>query len=229
MFKNREKVSTYPPLVFDEMLRIGIDSIFIVSIVSFSIGAVTAIQTAQNLVSPFVPKYVIGTITRDMVILELCTTFTCVILAGKIGSNIAGNLGTMRITEQIDALEIMGINSASYLVLPKIIASLLMFPLLCITSAFLALVGGYVAGVFTGHLTEYEYIYGIRYDFKTYNVLFALTKSVVFGFLISAISSFRGYYTRGGSLEVGQSSTAAVVNSCIAILVADFVLAQLLL
>jgi phospholipid/cholesterol/gamma-HCH transport system permease protein len=227
--RNRERFKVYPPLILDEMVRIGIGSIFIVSVVSVAIGAVTCIQTANNLVSPIIPKYVIGLITRDMVLLELCTTFTCVILAGKVGSNIAGNLGSMRITEQIDALEIMGINSASYLVLPKIVAALLMFPLLCSLSAFLGMFGGYIAGSLSGALTEYEYVYGIRSDFQPFNVGFALIKSVVFGFLITSISAYRGYYTRGGSLEVGQSSTIAVVNSCIAILVADYALAQLLL
>ena len=226
--RNREKFRTYVPLVVDEMDRIGLDSIFIVSIVSFSIGAVTAIQTAANLVSPFVPKYTVSLIVRDMTILELCTTFTCVILAGKIGSNIAGNLGTMRITEQIDALEVMGINSISYLVLPKIIASVIMFPLLVIISAFLSLLGGYIAAVYTGAVSDYEYVYGIRFGFIPHNISFALIKAVVFGFLIAAISSYRGYITQGGSLEVGQNSTKAVVNSCIAILIADYLLAQLL-
>lgn len=229
IFRNREKFRTYPPLIIDEMDRIGIDSIFIVSIVSFSIGAVTAIQTASNLVSPFVPKYTISVIVRDMTVLELCTTFTCVILAGKVGSNIAGNLGTMRITEQIDALEVMGINSISYLVLPKIIAGLVMFPLLVILAAFLSLLGGYTAAVLTDIMTEYEYVYGIRYGFIPYNVTFAMIKAVVFGFLITSISAYRGYITTGGSLEVGQNSTKAVVNSCIAILIADYLLAQLLL
>lgn len=229
IFRNREKFRTYPPLIIDEMDRIGIDSIFIVSIVSFSIGAVTAIQTASNLVSPFVPKYTISVIVRDMTVLELCTTFTCVILAGKVGSNIAGNLGTMRITEQIDALEVMGINSISYLVLPKIVAGLVMFPLLVILAAFLSLLGGYTAAVLTNIMTEYEYVYGIRYGFIPYNVTFAMIKAVVFGFLITSISAYRGYITSGGSLEVGQNSTKAVVNSCIAILIADYLLAQLLL
>lgn len=229
IFRNREKFRTYPPLIIDEMDRIGIDSIFIVSIVSFSIGAVTAIQTASNLVSPFVPKYTISVIVRDMTVLELCTTFTCVILAGKVGSNIAGNLGTMRITEQIDALEVMGINSISYLVLPKIIAGLVMFPMLVVLAAFLSLMGGYTASILTGILTEYEYVYGIRYGFIPYNITFAMIKAVVFGFLITSISAYRGYITTGGSLEVGQNSTRAVVNSCIAILIADYLLAQLLL
>ena len=229
MFRNRESFKTYPSLILDEMVSIGLGSVLIISIVSFSIGAVTAIQTASNLVSPLVPKYTIGTIVRDMTILELCTTFSCVILAGKVGSNIAGNLGTMRITEQIDALEVMGINSISYLVLPKVVASILMVPMLVILSAFLSLMGGYMASLATGILTEFEYVYGIRYGFLPFNVTFALIKAVVFGFLISTIAAYRGYTTRGGSLEVGQSSTRAVVNSCIAILIADFALAKLLL
>lgn len=227
--KNTESPRVYSKLILEECILIGWNSVFLVSLVSFFIGAVTAVQTAYNLVSPFVPKYIIGTITRDMTLLELCTTFTCVILAGKVGSNIAGNLGTMRITEQIDALEVMGINSASYLVLPKLIAGLIVFPMLVILSAFLALLGGYVGSVWTNLLTESEYVYGLRAQFEPYNVTFAMIKSVVFGFLIVSISSFKGYFTRGGSLEVGQASTLAVTNSCIALLCADYVLAQMLL
>jgi len=227
--KNPEVARVYPKLVLEEMMMLGWNSVFIVSLISFFIGAVTAVQTAHNLVNPFVPRYIIGTITRDMTLLELATTFTCVVLAGKVGSNIAGNLGTMRITEQIDALEVMGINSASYLVLPKLIAGLFMFPMLVILSGFLCLLGGYVGGVATGLLTETEYVYGMRAQFVPYNITFAMIKSVVFGFLITSISSFQGYYTKGGSLEVGQASTAAVTNSCIALLCADYVLAQVLL
>lgn len=229
LFTNRERFGVYIKLIIDEAILIGIDSVFIVVIVSSFIGAVTAVQTAYNLVSPFIPLYIIGTIVRDMTILELAPTITCVVLAGKVGSNIAGGLGTMRITEQIDALEVMGINSSSYLILPKIIAALLTFPLLVIIAAFLSMYGGYLAGVLTGALTEKEYIYGIRYQFQEYNVAFAIVKSLVFAFLISSISSYQGYFTRGGALEVGKSSTEAVTNSCIAVLCADYLLAQLLL
>lgn len=229
LFKNRERFGVYVRLIIDEAVLIGIDSVFIVVIVSTFIGAVTAVQTAFNLVSPFVPLYIIGTIVRDMTILELAPTITSVVLAGKVGSHIAGGLGTMRITEQIDALEVMGINSASYLILPKIIAALLTFPLLVIIAGFLSIYGGYLAGVLTGALTAKEYIYGIRFEFQSYNVAFAIIKSLVFAFLISSISSFHGYYTKGGALEVGQSSTTAVTHSCIAILLADYLLAQLLL
>jgi phospholipid/cholesterol/gamma-HCH transport system permease protein len=229
LFVNRERLSVYIRLIIDEAILIGIDSVFIVVIVSTFIGAVTAVQTAYNLVSPFIPLYIIGTIVRDMTILELAPTITCVVLAGKVGSNIAGGLGTMRITEQIDALEVMGINSASYLILPKMVAAILTFPLLVIIAAFLSMYGGYLAGVLTGALTEKEYIYGIRYQFQAYNVTFAIIKSLVFAFLISTISSYQGYFTKGGALEVGKSSTEAVTNSCIAVLCADYLLAQLLL
>ena len=226
---NRERFGIYVKLIIDEAILIGIDSVFIVVIVSSFIGAVTAVQTAFNLVSPLVPLYIIGTIVRDMTVLELAPTITCIVLAGKVGSNIAGGLGTMRITEQVDALEVMGINSSSYLILPKIIAALITFPLLVIIAAFLSIYGGYLAAVLTGVLTEKEYIYGIRYQFNQYNLTFAMIKSVVFAFLISSISAYQGYFTKGGALEVGQSSTNAVTNSCIAVLLADYMLAQLLL
>jgi phospholipid/cholesterol/gamma-HCH transport system permease protein len=229
MVTNREPFKVYPNRVLDEMVNIGISSIFIVAIVSTFIGAVTAVQTAYNLVSPLVPVYMIGLIVRDMTVLELAPTIISIVLAGKVGSNIAGELGTMRITEQIDALEVMGINSSSYLVLPKIIASFMMFPLLVILATFLSLMGGYLAAVLTGVMTENDYIYGIRAQFVPYNIFFALVKAFVFSFLITSISSYKGYFTRGGALEVGQASTKAVTNSCIAILCADFILAQLLL
>ncbi len=229
LLRNREKFKTYINLIFDEAKEIGVNSIIIVSIVSSFIGAVTCIQTAYNLVSPLVPKYTIGLIVRDMTLLELAPTITCVVLSGKVGSNIAGGLGTMRISEQIDALEVMGINSISYLVLPKIIASIIMFPMLVILAGFLSIYGGYLAGTLTGNITPQEYIYGIRSDFNPFNIPFALIKSVVFAFLISTISAFKGYYTQGGALEVGISSTNAVTSSCISVLIADYLLAQLLL
>lgn len=228
-FRNREKLSVYVNLIFEECVSLGINSIFIVAITSSFIGAVTAIQTAYNMVSPLVPSYIIGNIVRDMTILELAPTIISIVLAGKVGSNIAGQLGTMRITEQIDALEVMGINSTSYLVLPKIIAALITFPLLVILAGFLSIFGGYLAGTLSGALTPYEYVYGIRYDFVEFNVLFALIKGFVFAFLITSISAYKGYYTKGGALEVGVASTSAVTNSCIAILLADYLLAQLLL
>lgn len=229
LFTNRESFKTYVGLVFDEAILIGINSITLVSLVSIFIGAVTALQTAYNLVSPLIANYVISMVVRDMTILELAPTITAIVFAGKVGSNIAGGLGTMRITEQIDALEVMGINSVSYLVLPKIVATLIMYPLLVILSAGLSIWGGYLAGTLSGVITPQEYIYGIRASFQIYIITFALIKSYTFAFLISSISSFKGFYTVGGALEVGQSSTAAVTNSVIAILSADYLLAQLLL
>jgi len=229
LFVNRESFKTYVRLVIDEAILIGINSIFLVSIVSFFIGAVTTLQTAYNLVSPLIADYVISLVVRDMTLLELAPTITAIVFAGKVGSSIAGNLGTMRITEQIDALEVMGINSASYLVLPKILGTLIMYPLLVILSAFLSIYGGYIASLTSGVVSGTDYIYGIRIEFNEFMVTFALIKAVVFAVLISSISAFKGYYTQGGALEVGQASTSAVTNSVIAVLCADYLLAQLLL
>lgn len=229
LFRNRESFKTYLRLTLDEAILIGVNSVLIIVIVSTFIGAVTAVQTAYNLVSPLIANYVISLIVRDMTLLELAPTITAIVFAGKVGSSIAGGLGTMRITEQIDALEVMGINSVSYLVLPKIVATIFVYPMLVIISGFLSIFGGYIAGILTGVITETEYIYGIRADFNEFTVTFALIKSVVFAFLIASISSYKGYYTSGGALEVGQASTSAVTNSCIAILTADYLLAQLLL
>ncbi len=218
----------YVRLFVDECMRIGISSVYIVTIISTFIGAVTSVQTAYNLVNPLIPKSLIGTIVRDMTILELAPTITAIVFAGKVGSNIAGGLGTMRITEQIDAIEVMGINATSYLVFPKILAGIVTYPLLVILAAFLAITGGYLAATITGQVTAVEYVYGIRLDFITFNVGFMLIKSVVFAFLVTSISAYKGYYTRGGALEVGESSTNAVTTSCIAILLADYLLAQML-
>ncbi|AKQ45745.1 ABC transporter permease [Rufibacter radiotolerans] len=215
--------------VIDEAILIGIDSIFIVGVVSSFIGAVTCVQISYNLTNALIPNSTIGFMVREMTILELAPTITSIVLAGKVGSNIAGGLGTMRITEQIDALEVMGINSASYLVLPKIIASLLVFPMLVIISMFLSILGGYLAGTLSGALSGQEYIIGLRSSFIPYNITFALIKSFVFAFLIASISSYQGYFTSGGALEVGRASTNAVTSSVIAILIADYVLAQVLL
>ncbi len=213
----------------DEAILIGFNSVFIVAIVATFIGAVTCVQTAYNLTNALIPRSTIGSMVREMTILELAPTITSIVLAGKVGSNIAGGLGTMRITEQIDALEVMGINSASYLVLPKIVASMFMFPLLVILAMTLSIAGGYLAGTLSGALTAGEYVDGLRGDFIPYNIVFALIKSVIFAFLISSISSFQGYNTSGGALEVGTASTNAVTNSIISILIADFVCAQVLL
>lgn len=229
LFVNTENFKTYVRLTLEEAVQIGINSIFLVSLVSFFMGAVTTIQTAYNLISPLIPNYIISLVVRDMTILELAPTIIGVIYAGKVGSSMSSGLGTMRITEQIDALEVMGINSTSYLVLPKILGSLITYPMLVILSMLLNMVGGYIAGTLTEVITPFEYVYGLRFEFNDYTITFALIKSVVFAFLVSSISSFKGYYTTGGALEVGRASTAAVTQSVIAILLADYLLAQLLL
>jgi len=229
LFRNREKMSVYLRLIIDECMSFGVGSIFIVALVNTFIGAVTCVQTAYNLTNPFVPKNIIALIVRDSSILELAPTLSCIVLAGKVGSNIAGELGTMRISEQIDALEVMGINSSSYLILPKVVASVLMFPLLVIMAAFLSILGGYIAGTLAGVISPEEYVSGLRFEYKPFGVAFALIKTFVFAFLVSTISAYQGYNVKGGALEVGTASTSAVTNSCIAIVAADFVLTQVLL
>ena len=229
LFKNRESFRTYVTLTLDECILVGINSIVLVSLVSVFMGAVSTLQTAYNIVSPFIPDSVIGLIMRNLTILELAPTITAIIFAGKVGSSIAGNLGTMQITEQIDALEVMGINSVSYLVLPKILATLIMYPLLVILAGCLAIGGGYLAAEWGGVLSATDFFIGLKRRFNEFSVYFALIKSFVFAFLVSSISAYMGYYTQGGALEVGQASTRAVTISCICILLSDFILAQLLL
>lgn len=228
LFVRRESFRTYIKLVFDESIKVGYNSIFIVVIVSAFMGAVTTVQTAYNLISPLIADPVIALVVRDMTLIELAPTITAIVYAGKVGSNLAGELGTMRITEQIDALEVMGINATSYLVLPKIVGSILMFPLLVIVAAFVSIYGGYLTALITGVISGTDYIIGIQMDFIPFQVIFAMIKAVTFGFIVSSISSFKGFFTVGGALEVGKSSTNAVTSSCIAILAADFLLAYLL-
>jgi phospholipid/cholesterol/gamma-HCH transport system permease protein len=229
LFINRESFGTYYKLVLDEAVQIGIGSLFLVALVATFMGAVTTVQTAFNMVSPLIPDYVISQVVREMTVLELAPTIIAVIYAGKVGSSMAGGLGTMRITEQIDALEVMGINSVSYLVLPKVVASILMFPLLVIVAGVCSLVGGYLVGVMGEIITPNDYVLGLRFNYNPFTITFALIKAVVFAFLVATISSYQGYYTEGGALEVGISSTKAVTNSVIAILISDYSLAQLLL
>lgn len=229
VFSRPEKMSVFRKRLFEEIQKIGIDSIFIVSLMSIFIGGVIALQTASNMTSPLLPAYTVGYITRSSTILELSPTIISLILAGKVGSNIASEIGTMRITEQIDALEIMGINSLSYIVLPKVIAALIFFPILITFSMTLALVGGWLSLVVTNLTDTDTYIVGIRSFFLVYDVFYALTKTVVFGFIIVTISSYYGYYAKGGSVEVGKSSTEAVVTSSVCVLVANFIVTQLML
>lgn len=229
VFSKPEKFGIYRENTLKEIISLGIGSMGIVAIISLFMGAVITIQTASNIDSPWIPSYTVGFTTRQSVILEFSPTIIALILAGKIGSNIASEIGTMRVTEQIDALEIMGINSASYLTLPKIIAALFINPFIIIYSMFLGMFGGWIVAVSTGIVTSNQYIYGLQYDFKPFDITYALIKTVVFAFVITSIPAYHGYYTRGGALEVGRSSTRAVVYSSIAILVVNYLLTQLLL
>ncbi len=229
MFSKPENAKMYWKEFMHQCSEIGIGSLGIVVIISIFMGAVSALQTAYQLVSPFIPLSTIAQIVRDTVILEFAPTLVCIVLAGVVGSKIAGELGNMRVSEQIDALEIMGINTKTYLILPKILASLVVIPMLVIISAVLGVWGGRIASVATGILSTSTYDKGLLQYFQPYNVFFALVKAYTFAFIISSISSYYGYYVRGGALEIGRASTKSVVVSCVAILFADYILAQLLL
>lgn len=229
MFSKPETFSIYVSRTFTEMVEIGIRSLPIVAIIALFSGAVSTVQTAYQLVSGLVSKTIIGSIVSDTVILEFAPTITCLVLAGKVGSSIASEIGTMKVSEQIDALEVMGINSAGYLVLPKIIAGVIMVPLLIILAMFLGIYGGMMAGSMAEILPVEQFLEGARSTFKGFNVAFSLIKATTFGFIITSVSSFQGYYTEGGALEVGRSSTNAVVYSAIMILFTDYLIAQILL
>ncbi|MBM3454559.1 MAG: ABC transporter permease [Bacteroidetes bacterium] len=224
-----KKWSLFLKRLADEITIIGINSIPIVVLMSAFMGGVIALQTASNMSNPLLPKYTVGYITQSSTILEFSPTIISLILAGKVGSNIASEIGTMRITEQIDALEIMGVNSLNFLVLPKIAAAIIFFPFLIIISMFLSISGGWLALILSDLSTTDTYVLGIRYSFMPYHVVYALTKTVIFGFIIVSVAAFFGYYVKGGSLEVGKSSTQAVVISSIFILIANFLITQLML
>ena len=229
VFSKPEKWGVFRKRLFDEIQIIGINSLPIVALMSTFMGGVIALQTASNMDSPLLPEYTIGYITRSSTILEFSPTIISLILAGKVGSNIASEIGTMKTTEQIDALEIMGVNSLSYLVLPKILGAVLFFPILIIFSMGLSLVGGWLSLIMSGLGSTETYLLGLRSFFELSNIFYALGKTVVFAFLIVSIASFYGFYTKGGALDVGKSATRAVVSSSIAILIANFLLTQMLL
>jgi len=229
MFKRPENGKMYWREFMHQCNEIGFGSLGIVAIISVFIGAVSTIQTAYQLVSPLIPISTIAQIVRDTVILEFAPTLVCIVLAGVAGSRIASELGNMRVSEQIDALEIMGINTKAYLILPKIAAALLMIPLLVIIAMVLGIWGGRLAGTAAGIIPANLFDKGLTSEFMPYNVFFALTKSYAFAFIISSIPAFFGYFVRGGALEIGRASTKAVVVSCILILFADYILSALLL
>ncbi len=229
VFSKPEKWSVFRERLFEEIESIGLRSIGIVALMSAFMGGVIAMQTASNMSNPLLPSYTVGYITQSSTILEFSPTIISLILAGKIGSNISSEIGTMRIKEEIDALEIMGVNSLSHLVLPKTLAAILFFPILVVFSIGLSLFGGWASLMLSGLLSSEDYVLGIRSFFDMGNIYYALTKTIVFGFLIVTISSFYGYYTKGGALDVGRSSTQAVVSSSIGILIANFLLTQMIL
>jgi phospholipid/cholesterol/gamma-HCH transport system permease protein len=229
VFSKPEKTKIYLKQTVREIENLGVNSIGIVIIISIFIGAVITLQTRYNLESSWIPLYLIGLTARDTILLEFSSTMVGLILAGKVGSNIASEIGHMRITEQIDALEMMGVNSASYLILPKIIAAMVFNPFLTIISMLVGIFGGWLAAIITGAVSSADYIYGIQYWFEPFYITYALVKTVVYAFIITSVSAFYGYFVTGGALEVGRASTKGVVYSCILILMFDVILTQLML
>jgi len=229
VFSRPENTKLYLKRIVDEMIKIGANSLTIVAIISLFMGAVVTIQTGLQLSNPFIPKYLVGYATRESLILEFSPTMIALILAGKVGSSIASEIGTMRVSEQIDALEIMGINSSAFIIQPKIIASILFFPILVIISMFIGMIGGFLAATLGGIISKAEFLQGLLYWFEPYYVFYAIIKTIFFAFAISSISSFFGYYTKGGAIAVGKSSTQAVVYSCIIVLIINFIITQLML
>jgi len=228
-FSRPEKFSILYRQTMREIQKTGINSFSIVVIISLFVGAVITIQTNFNIENPLLPRYLVGVTVRDSLLLEFSSTMVALILAGKVGSSIASELGMMRITEQIDALEVMGVNSASYLILPKVIASVLFFPILCLLSIIVGLAGGYFSCVVADIIPPSEFIYGIQYAFYPYYIGYALTKTVFYAIIITSVSSYFGYYVKGGAVEVGRSSTRAVVQSSILILLANLILTRTIL
>ncbi|MBA2563323.1 MAG: ABC transporter permease [Chitinophagaceae bacterium] len=229
MFTKPENFKMYWKELMHQCVEIGIGSLGIVSIISVFMGAVSAAQTAYQITSPLIPKTTLSQVVRDTVILEFAPTLVCIVLAGVVGSKIAGELGNMRVSEQIDALEIMGINTKSYLVMPKVLAALITIPLLVIIAMLLGIWGGRLASSLTGIVSTDIYDRGLVEGFSPFNVTFALAKAYTFSFIISSVPAFYGYNVKGGALEIGRASTTAVVTSCILILFADYILAAILL
>ena len=228
VFKKPTKWSAMRVLIFKEIDDLIIGSLGIVAFISFFVGGVVAIQTALNLTNPLIPKYLIGFATRQSVILEFAPTFISIIMAGKMGSFITSSIGSMRVTEQIDALEVMGVNSLNYLVFPKLIA-LLLYPFVIGISMFLGILGGWMAGVYGGFTSSDQFIQGLQTEFIPFHIAYAFIKTILFALLLATIPSFHGYYMKGGALEVGKASTVAFVWTSVAIILTNYILTQLLL
>lgn len=228
-FKRPDKGKVFRTQLFIDFQALGVDSIGIIAFISLFTGGIIAMQMAYNITNPLVPLYLVGYTTKQMMILEISPTIMSLILAGKVGSSIASEIGTMRVTEQIDALKVMGINPANYLILPKITAAMLFFPLLIIFSISIGLAGGLAAVAITGSVTTTDFIDGLQMWFKGSDIFYSLTKAIVFAFLITSVSAFKGYTVSGGSVAVGRASTKAVVSSSILIIIFDLILTQMLL
>lgn len=226
-----EKFKVFFKRTVDEIMQLGISSLGIVVLMSIFMGAVIVIQTATAIDSPWIPAFTVGFTARQSIVLEFSPTIISLILAGKVGSNIASELGTMRVSEQIDAIEIMGVNPAGYLIMPKIAAAMFIFPILIIYSMILGLAGGYLVSMIGGldQIDPEKYVLGLRSFFEPFNIVYALVKTVIFAFIITSISSYYGYFASGGALEVGKASTKAVVYSSVYILFANLLITQLLL
>jgi len=229
VFARPEKGKVYWKIIGEEVEKMGLGSVFIVCFVAFFFGAVIAIQTSSNMDNPLLPEMLIGLGTRDSVLLEFSSTIMCLILAGKVGSNIASEIGSMKVTQQIDALETMGVNSAGYVIFPKIIAAVFIFPFLTMCYMFVGIFGGWAGVVVTGAVNHSQFIYGLQFQFKPFYIVYSLTKTVVFAFIISSVSSYYGYYTELGSKSVGDASTKAVVHSSLIILIFNLILTKLML
>ncbi len=228
VFNKPLKWSAMKHLIFKEVDDLIIGSLGIVAFISFFVGGVVSIQTALNLTNPLIPKYLIGFATRQSVILEFAPTFISIIMAGKVGSFITSSIGTMRVTEQIDALEVMGVNSLNYLVFPKIIA-LLFYPFVIGLSMFLGILGGWTAGVYGGFTSSDEFVQGLQTEFTPFHVTYAFIKTMLFAFILATIPSYHGYFMKGGALEVGKASTVSFVWTSVSIILANYILTQLLL
>lgn len=229
LFQKPEKFGVYMRQILREMDNIGVGSMGLVALTSAFMGAIITIQSAYNLVNPLVPLYAVGIVARDSIILEFSPTIIMLVLAGKVGSSIASEIGTMRVTEQIDALEIMGINSTGYLVLPKIVAAVLISPFVVLLSMLIGITGGWLAGDLSGIVPSADFLRGLQDQFIPFNITFALIKTVVFAFIFTSVPAYHGFYTNGGALEVGQSSTKGVVYSSMLILIFDYILTHLIL
>lgn len=229
VFKRPQRFKVFYEALLKEIEELGLKSLGIIMFISFFIGGVIALQTALNLDSPFIPKSLIGFAAKRSIILEFAPTFCSIILAGKVGSYITSSIGTMRVTEQIDALEVMGINSINHLVLPKLLATIFFYPFLISLGMVLGIFGGWLAGVLSGLFTGGDYVEGIQTTFDPFLVTYAIIKTLVFAFLIATVPSYHGYYVKGGSIAVGKASTQAVVWTTILIVIANYFLTQMLL